>query len=78
LASSGVRGWSALVKFIFDLYARTMGGTVGIAVGQALYTSILKKKINKIPNLSGFDTSPGALLESVRALKTLPVSNDAF
>jgi hypothetical protein len=55
-----------------------MGGTVGIAVGQALYTSILKKKINKIPNLSGFDTSPGALLESVRALKTLPVSNDAF
>jgi hypothetical protein len=55
-----------------------MGGTVGIAVGQALYTSILKKKINKIPNLSGFDTSPGALSESVRTLKGLPVSNEAF
>jgi hypothetical protein len=67
-----------LVEFIFDLYARTMGGTVGIAVGQALYTSILKKKINKIPGLSGFDTSPGALSESVRTLKFLPVSNEAF
>jgi len=73
-----VRGWSALVKFISDLYVRTMGGTVGIAIGQALYTSILKKKINKIPSLSGFDTSPGALSESVRTLKGLLVSNEAF
>ena len=55
-----------------------MGGTVGIAIGQALYTSILKKKINKIPSLSGFDASPGALSESVRTLKWLPVSNEAF
>ena len=55
-----------------------MGGTVGIAIGQTLYTSILKKKINRIPGLSGFDTSPGALSESVRALKSLPVSHEAF
>jgi hypothetical protein len=55
-----------------------MGGTVGIAIGQALYTSILKKKISKIPSLSGYDTSPGALSESVRTLRTLPVSNEAF
>ena len=55
-----------------------MGGTVGIAVGQALYTSILKKKINRIPSLNGFDTSPGALSESVRTLKNLPVSHEAF
>jgi hypothetical protein len=55
-----------------------MGGTVGIAVGQALYTSILRKKINKIPSLSGFDTSPGALSESVRTLQRLPVSNATF
>jgi hypothetical protein len=54
-----------------------MGGTVGIAIGQALYTSILKKKISKIPSLSGFDTSPGALSESVRTLQRLPVSNDS-
>jgi hypothetical protein len=66
------------VKFTSDLYVRTMGGTVGIAIGQALYTSILKKKINQIPGLSGFDTSPGALSESVRTLQSLPVSDEAF
>jgi hypothetical protein len=54
-----------------------MGGTVGIAIGQALYTSILKKKISKIPSLSGFDTSPAGLSESVRTLQRLPVSNDS-
>jgi hypothetical protein len=54
-----------------------MGGTVGIAVGQALYTSILKQKINKIPGLSGFNTSLGALSESVRTLQKLPVSDEA-
>ncbi|KAI0273327.1 MFS general substrate transporter [Gloeopeniophorella convolvens] len=52
-------------------FLRTMGGTVGISVGQAIYTSILKKKIKKIPDLSGFDTSPAALAESVRTLKQL-------
>lgn len=53
-------------------FLRTMGGTVGISIGQAIYTSILKKKINKIPDLSGFDTSPAALSESVRTLQSLP------
>jgi hypothetical protein len=51
-----------------------MGGTVGIAVGQAIYTSVLKKKIRENPGLNGFDTSPGALSESVRTLQKLPVS----
>ena len=54
-----------------------MGGTVGIAVGQAIYTSILKRKISRIPDLSGFDTSPVGLSESVRTLHTLPVSDEA-
>ncbi|KAH9030951.1 MFS general substrate transporter [Lactarius hengduanensis] len=53
-------------------FLRTMGGTVGISVGQAIYTSILKKKINRIPDLSSFDTSPAALSESVRTLQNLP------
>jgi EmrB/QacA subfamily drug resistance transporter len=53
-------------------FLRTMGGTVGISVGQAIYSSILKRKINKIPDLSGIDTSPAALAESVRTLKNLP------
>ncbi|KAI0306339.1 MFS amino acid permease [Multifurca ochricompacta] len=53
-------------------FLRTMGGTVGISVGQAIYTSILKRKINKIPGLNGYDTSPAALSESVRSLQKLP------
>jgi hypothetical protein len=53
-------------------FLRTMGGTVGISVGQAIYSSILKRKINQIPNLSGIDTSPSALAENVRTLKLLP------
>ena len=52
-----------------------MGGTIGISIGQAIYTSILKRKINKIPDLSGIDTSPAALAESVRSLRRLPVNN---
>ena len=51
-----------------------MGGTVGISIGQAIYSSILKKKIKRIPDLSGVDTSPAALAESVRTLQHLPVS----
>lgn len=51
-----------------------MGGTVGISIGQAIYSSILKRKINKIPDLSGIDTSPSALAESVRTLQHLAVS----
>jgi len=53
-------------------FLRTMGGTVGISVGQAIYSSILKRKINRIPDLSGIDTSPSALAESVRTLQRLP------
>ncbi|KAI9454976.1 MFS general substrate transporter, partial [Lactarius psammicola] len=53
-------------------FLRTMGGTVGVSIGQAIYTSILKRKINRIPDLSGFDTSPAALSESVRTLQRLP------
>ena len=51
-----------------------MGGTVGISIGQAIYSSVLKRKINRIPDLSGIDTSPSALAESVRTLQHLSVS----
>jgi hypothetical protein len=53
-----------------------MGGTVGIAIGQALYTSMLRRKIDKIPGLGGLDTSAAALSESVRTLQGLPVGDD--
>ncbi|KAF8265941.1 major facilitator superfamily domain-containing protein [Lactarius quietus] len=42
-------------------FLRTMGGTVGISIGQAIYTTVLKRKINRIPDLSGINTSPAAL-----------------
>ncbi|KAF8265935.1 major facilitator superfamily domain-containing protein [Lactarius quietus] len=54
------------------LQFRTMGGTVALSIGQAIYSSILKRKINRMPNLSGFNTSPAALSESVRTLQHLP------
>ncbi|KAN0140986.1 MFS general substrate transporter [Lactarius tabidus] len=53
-------------------FLRTMGATVGISIGQAIYTSVLKRKINRIPDLRGIDTSPAALAESVRTLQLLP------
>ncbi|KAF8892484.1 MFS amino acid permease [Infundibulicybe gibba] len=52
-------------------FIRTLGGTVGISVGQAIFSSTLRKKIAHIPNLA-LDTSPAALSESVRRLKDLP------
>ncbi len=51
-----------------------MGGTVGLSIGQVIYTSILEKKINRIPDLSQFDTLPAALSESVRTLQRLLVN----
>jgi hypothetical protein len=54
-----------------------MGGTVGIAIGQAIYTSILKKKINKMPDLSRLNISAAALTQDVRILKGLPVGDDS-
>lgn len=48
-------------------FIRTLGGTVGISIGQAIYSSVLTKKIRSIPGLT-MDTSPGALSSSVRHL----------
>ncbi|KAN0139534.1 Major facilitator superfamily domain containing protein [Lactarius tabidus] len=53
-------------------FLRTIGSTIGISVGQVIYSSVLKRKINRIPNLSGIKTSPAALAESVRTLQHLP------
>ncbi|KII88358.1 hypothetical protein PLICRDRAFT_41528 [Plicaturopsis crispa FD-325 SS-3] len=51
-------------------FLRTLGGTVGISIGQAIFSSTIRKKIRSIPNLD-FDTSPSALSESVRKLKDI-------
>ncbi|KXN92227.1 hypothetical protein AN958_08680 [Leucoagaricus sp. SymC.cos] len=51
-------------------FIRQLGGTVGISVGQAIYSSILAKKIHRMPDLN-FDTSSGALIQSIGKLKTI-------
>ncbi|KZV73419.1 MFS amino acid permease [Peniophora sp. CONT] len=50
-------------------FLRTLGGTIGISIGQAIYTSVLKQKITSLG--IDFDTSPAALAESVRTLKNI-------
>ncbi|KAJ6502423.1 major facilitator superfamily domain-containing protein [Mycena sanguinolenta] len=52
--------------------AYKLGGTVGIAIGEAIITSTLRKKIQQIPNLTvNIDTSPAALSQSVLTLKDI-------
>ncbi|ETW86054.1 MFS amino acid permease [Heterobasidion irregulare TC 32-1] len=52
-------------------FLRTLGGTIGTSIGQAIYSGVLRQKVAKLPNVS-FDTSPAALSESVRQLKNIP------
>ncbi|KAI0637000.1 MFS amino acid permease [Trametes polyzona] len=46
---------------------RTLGGTVGISVGEAIISSELRKRISHIPGLT-IDTSPSALTQIVRQI----------
>ncbi|KAJ7510006.1 MFS general substrate transporter [Mycena galericulata] len=53
-------------------FIRTLGGTVAIAIGQAIISSTLRKKIRAIPNLSlSINTSPASLSENVIKLKDI-------
>ncbi|KAF8228465.1 MFS general substrate transporter [Tricholoma matsutake] len=52
-------------------FLRTLGGAVGIAVSQAIYSSTIRKKIAKIPGVN-LDTSPAGLNESIRKLTSIP------
>ncbi|KAH9483677.1 putative MFS-type transporter [Psilocybe cubensis] len=53
-------------------FIRTIGATVGISIGQAIYTSSLKKKLEGMGTPGGIDTSPAALSQNVRNLKNIP------
>ncbi|KDQ16129.1 hypothetical protein BOTBODRAFT_31195 [Botryobasidium botryosum FD-172 SS1] len=48
---------------------RTLGGTIGISVGQAIYTSFLKRRL---VNISGFTVSQSQLTNDVRGLSQIP------
>ncbi|KAJ3995948.1 MFS general substrate transporter [Lentinula boryana] len=52
-------------------FIRTLGGTVGISVGQVIFSSTLSPRLAKISNIS-IDTSSAALAESVTSLKDIP------
>ncbi|KAJ8463511.1 hypothetical protein ONZ51_g10204 [Trametes cubensis] len=50
---------------------RTLGGTVGISVGEAIISSELRKRVSHIAGLS-IDTSPSALTQIVRQIPKIP------
>ncbi|EKM55449.1 uncharacterized protein PHACADRAFT_256078 [Phanerochaete carnosa HHB-10118-sp] len=52
-------------------FLRTLGGTVGISIGQAIISGFLRRKVAQIPNLD-IDTSPAALNQIVRQIKDIP------
>ncbi|KAF7363558.1 putative transporter C3H1.06c [Mycena sanguinolenta] len=86
--STSTYGFVRWVPTVLDLHLFTfssadvqLGGTVGIAIGEAIITSwsslyypqTLRKKIKQIPNLTvNIDTSPAALSQSVLTLKDIP------
>ncbi|KAI0336509.1 MFS amino acid permease [Cubamyces sp. BRFM 1775] len=53
------------------LLIRTLGGTIGISVGEAIISSELRKRVSHIAGLS-IDTSPAALTQIVRQIPKMP------
>jgi len=52
-------------------FIRTLGGTIGVSIGQAIFTSIAQKKISQIPGLD-LNTSAATLGEIVPTLGLMP------
>ncbi|EGN93322.1 hypothetical protein SERLA73DRAFT_189897 [Serpula lacrymans var. lacrymans S7.3] len=52
------------------MFLRTLGGTVGITIGEAIIASSLQKRVRDIPGLT-IDTSAAALNDSVRKLSQI-------
>ncbi|KAH7912244.1 major facilitator superfamily domain-containing protein [Hygrophoropsis aurantiaca] len=54
------------------VFLRTLGGTVGITIGEAIISSVLQQKLKAVPGLSGFGTSAADLNDSVRKISSIP------
>ncbi|KIJ68901.1 hypothetical protein HYDPIDRAFT_79646 [Hydnomerulius pinastri MD-312] len=56
------------------MFLRTVGGAVGISVGEAIISSVLPKKLAVIPNIAslGFSSSAAALNDSVSKVHLIP------
>ncbi|KAF5389816.1 hypothetical protein D9757_003708 [Collybiopsis confluens] len=52
-------------------FLRTLGGTIGITIGQVVFSSTLAPRLAKIPNLT-INTSGAALSEAVITLRNIP------
>ncbi|KAF9265497.1 MFS general substrate transporter [Marasmius fiardii PR-910] len=61
-------------------FIRTLGGTIGVSIGQAIWASTLNQRLKNIPNASSIDTSSSALSQSVKHLKEIqdPVLRSAL
>jgi len=55
------------------VFLRTLGGTVGITVGEAIISSVLQQRLSSIPGISSMDTSATGLNDSIR---TIPQISD--
>ncbi|KAJ7755212.1 MFS amino acid permease [Mycena metata] len=53
----------------FGLF-RLIGSTIGISVGQAVWTGVIRQRLSKIPNLT-LDLSGAALADSVRVIQSI-------
>uniref|UniRef100_D8PSN8 Major facilitator superfamily (MFS) profile domain-containing protein n=1 Tax=Schizophyllum commune (strain H4-8 / FGSC 9210) TaxID=578458 RepID=D8PSN8_SCHCM len=51
-------------------FIRTIGGTVGVSIGQTIFTSTLNNRLSKIPN-NPYAGSAGGYSEDVRQLKNI-------
>lgn len=52
------------------VFIRTLGGTIGISIGEAVIASVLRSRIGKSHGID-FDTSPSALNQEVRRLGSI-------
>ncbi|ETW79037.1 major facilitator superfamily [Heterobasidion irregulare TC 32-1] len=54
------------------LFVRPLGSTIGVSIGQAIWTTELQKRISKLPDFDlGISTGADALADSVRRLKDI-------
>lgn len=52
-------------------FLRTMGSTIGVAIGQTIYTSDLRGRLQHLPHIT-IETSPDALAQSIPQLRNIP------
>ena len=57
---------------------RTLGGTIGISIGGAIYASEVKRRLASVSGFSGAGMSRGELETNVHGLKDIQVRRYSF